>query len=601
MTAMLHFSVYAFTIAENGVSKAVIMIDKDAPEPEIHAANELKDFLFQITGAKIDIIYQQIQKNSSEQSCQKNRILVGSSAAKLALPDFTADGLGDEGIAIISKGNNLILTGAYPRGTLYAVYTFLEDYAGCRWWSSKVSFIPKKPTLKISDEINIRYKPVFEYRESFWFDAFDGDWAVRNKCNGGSYCLDAKRGGKKIFEGEGHSFYSLIPPETYFKDHPEWFSQIEGKRTHFKAQLCLTNEAMKDELVNCLKLRLNKNPDASIAWVSQNDCFGYCQCDKCNTLNNKEESPAGSLIYFVNSVDQDIEKEFPNVAISTLAYRYTRKPPKYLKPRHNVIIYLSSFEASFSKPFSDDRNRRFRDDLIAWSNICQRLYVWDYVSNFSNYILPHPNLRVLGPNIKFLADHHVKGVFSQGAYTTNGAEMAELRSWVIAKLLWNPYLDAQELIKEFIYGYYGNAGEYILAYLNLIHDSVEASRDWLGCFSQPKAKFLSFDLLYKSWIYLKKAEDAVKDNPDLRLRVQVAQLPVIYAVMMKWNQMREKAEATGVDWFLSDSIETVFKHFLNIAKADNITRLNEWKEGFGILEKVVKNVKNYKCRLKIMN
>ena len=68
--------------------------------------------------------------------------------------------------------------------------------------------------------------------------------------------------------------------------------------------------------------------------------------------------------------------------------------------------------------------------------------------------MPHPNLRVLGPNVKFFVDHSVKGLFEQGAYTSKGAEMAELRAWVLARLLWNPALDGQELIDEFIAGYY---------------------------------------------------------------------------------------------------------------------------------------------------
>lgn len=572
----------AVTIARNGLAQAVIVIARDAPEPEQHAAAELAHFLGQITGAKFEILQAPVAGRS--------RLLVGPKAAKLAAPEFSTDGLGSDGLIIRSVGSDLILAGGYPRGTLYAVYTFLEDQLGCRWWSSKVSTIPKNPTLRVGP-LNVRYVPVLEFREAFWFDAFDGDWAVRNKCNGHAHRLDAKRGGRHIYEGHVHTFYRLIQPDKYFKDHPEWFSEINGKRTYKRAQLCLTNEQMRRELVKNLKARLRENPAATIASVSQNDWRGNCQCSKCSAIEKEEGSPAGLMLRFVNAVAADIEEEFPHVAISTLAYQYTRTPPKYVKPRHNVIVRLCSIECSFSTPLADERNKAFRDDIVGWSKICNRLYIWDYTTNFKHHIMPHPNLRVLGPNVKFFVDHNVKGIFEQGAYTTNGAEMAELRAWVLAKLLWDPTRDGQELIDEFIDGYYGAAGPHIRAYLKLTHDAVEASGDYLRCFSQNTAEFLSFEVLSKGFAYLKYAEAAVGDNPDLRFRVQVAQLPIMYTFMTRWDEMREKAEATNANWPMPDSIKDAFEHFMKVAKKKNITRLDEWNEGYGALEKAVERAK----------
>ncbi|GAG61806.1 unnamed protein product, partial [marine sediment metagenome] len=456
--------------------------------------------------------------------------------------------------------------------------------------SSKVSTIPQKKILKVGN-LNVRYVPPLEYREAYWFDAFDGDWAVRNKCNGHAARVDAKRGGKHTYQGFVHTFFPLIRPQTYFKEHPEWFSEIDGKRKYERAQLCLTNEEMRKELVKNLKARLRSNPAATIASVSQNDWHGYCQCSKCAAIDKEEGSPAGSLLRFINSVAADIEKEFPQVAISTLAYQYTRKPPKYVKPRHNVIVRLCSIECSFSKPLSDERNKKFRDDIVGWSKICNRLYIWDYTTDFRHYVMPHPNLRVLGPNVKFFVEHNVKGIFEQGAYQSYGAEMAELRAWVLAKLLWEPTRDGQKLIDEFIEGYYGAAAPLIKAYLKVTHDAVEASGDRLGCFSQHTAKFLSFETLSKGWGHLKAAEEAVKNEPDLRFRVQVAQLPVMYVFMMRWDEMREKARAAGADWPIADSIKTAFAHFVKVAKKKNITRLNEWSQGYGALEEALKRAK----------
>jgi len=570
------------TISQNGQAKAVIVVAADAIEPERHAADELAGFLRQITGTKFEV--------QAPPSVGQSRLLVGPVAAKLAVSDFSIDDLGSEGIVIRTVGDDLVLAGGQPRGTLYAVYTFLEEHVGCRWWSSKASFIPIKPTLRIG-RLNVRYVPPLEYRESFWFDAFDGDWAVRNKSNGNSERLDEQRGGKHKYEGFVHTFFPLIPPEKYFEDHPEWFSEIEGKRSHNRTQLCLTNEEMRKELVKNLKVRLRNNPTATIASVSQNDWHGNCQCSKCAAIEKEEGRPAGLMLRFVNAVAEDIEEEFPNVAISTLAYQYTRKPPKITRPRSNVIVRLCSIECSFSKPLADERNKKFRDDIVGWSKICNRLYIWDYTTNFRHYIMPHPNLLVLGPNVKFFVDHNVKGIFEQGAYTSNGAEMAELRAWVLAKLLWDPTLDGRKLIGEFIEGYYGPASLHIKNYLEITHDAVEASGDHLGCFSPHTAKFLSFETLSKGWEQLKAAEDAVQNNPELLSRVQIAQLPIMYTFIMRWNNMRQACQAVGADWPMPESIETTYEQFKEVAQKNNVTRLNEWQDGFGNLDKALEQAK----------
>jgi hypothetical protein len=554
------------TIAENGLSRATIVVATDATEAEGHAAVELATFLNEITGGDFAV------RGQAEPG--RSRLLVGPGAAKLADPDFTTEGLGAEGFVIRTVDRDIILAGGRPRGTLYAVYTLLEDEIGCRWWTSKVASIPRQPDLRIRP-LHVRFLPRLEYRESFWFDALDGDWAVRNKCNGHSDRLDAARGGKHTYEGFVHTFYQFIPPAKYFKDHPEWFSEIGGQRKAENAQLCLTNEGLRAELVKNLKERLRANPAATLASVSQNDCAGNCQCSRCAAVDQEEGSPAGSLLRFVNAVAAEIEAEFPNVALDTLAYQYTRKPPAHVRPRPNVIVRLCSIECSFSKPLANERNRAFRDDIVGWSKICTRLYIWDYTTNFTHYILPHPNLRVLGPNVQFFVEHGVRGVFEQGAYQSYGSEMAELRGWVLAKLLWDPTRDAPTLIDEFLDGYYGSAASPIREYLKLTHDAVEASGDPLGCFSPADAKFLSLKTLRAVLDLLNQAEAAAGDDADLRQRVQVAELPLLYTLLVRWEALRKETEAEATPWPVEDRIQTVYERFMTIARSEHVTMVSE--------------------------
>jgi len=577
------------TLASNGAARADIVVAKNAPAPVQHAAAELGCFLRQATGADFEIRRQPGDADS--------HLLVGPGAARCADQTFTTDDLGQEGIVLRSSGNNIILAGGHPRGTLYAVFTFLEDYIGCRWWSSDASTIPSTPTLTILP-LNVRYVPPLEYRYPLWTEAFDPDWAVRNKSNGPEGLNEQKYGGN-MTHGGVHTFYRLIPPEKYFKEHPEWFSLVldpkhpdtPGERRHDRRQLCLANEAMRKELIRNLKKWIREKPDQRVFSVSQNDWDGHCMCGRCRAMDDAAGSHAGSLLKFVNAVAEEVEQEFPDVSISTLAYQYTRKPPAGVRPRPNVIIQLCSIECDFSVPMTDERNRAFRDDIIGWSKVAERLYIWDYVTNFSHHFLPHPNLRVLGPNVRFFVKHNAKGIFEQGAYTTRGAEFAELRAWVLAKLLWNPELDDRALIEEFCNGYYGPAGQHILAYIDLIHDSSAAAGEISGCFAGPTPKYLSFDVLKQGCAYLQAAAEAVADNDVLAGRVEMARLPVMYAFMSNWRALRAQCKAANAAWPLQQDIESVAEEFKRIARVHKVTRVNEWHEGFGLVDQSVAKAK----------
>ena len=80
---------------------------------------------------------------------------------------------------------------------------------------------------------------------------------------------------KHDYAGFVHTFNVLIPPDTYFSNHPEWFSEIDGLRKKDHSQLCLTNEEMRAELTKNLKEMLRRKPQATIASISQNDWYHY--------------------------------------------------------------------------------------------------------------------------------------------------------------------------------------------------------------------------------------------------------------------------------------------------------------------------------------
>lgn len=571
LTLLTSGTVFAAVLAENGAAQMPIVIDPQATATEIYAAHQLADALQQITGAAF-----MIQTNTHAPA---RAILVGPGAASHALfPDVPFDQLGGEELVMRTRDGRLLLAGGRPRGTLYAVSRFLQDQCGVRWWTPWASDVPKQATLQITN-LNVRERPAFEYRDPFWFTAFDPDWEWRNGCNGNSSHIPADKGGCIRYNGFVHTSYALVPPNQYFSEHPEWFSLRGGKRVGHDAQLCLSNPQLRDFVVQRVEQRLRASPGDGIISVSQNDNQNFCECSNCAAIDQAQGSHAGSMIAFVNYVAEKIAPEFPNVAVDTLAYQYTRRPPKTIRPATNVIVRLCSIECDFRAPLNRPANAAFAADIQGWSKITDRLYVWDYVTDFAHYVQPFPNWFTLGPNLRFFQTNHVRGVFEEGAYQSYGSEMSEMRAWVLAQLLWNPRQDDRALIREFLDGYYGAAGEPIWRYLELLEHASRGYR--LTCYSPTDSPFLQFKTLAPAERLWQQAEHAVAGDPELLARVRLGHLPVRYVWLARWDALKKECAAAHAEWPLPDSRQKVAEEWRDVADGvpgkpwTKVTRLSE--------------------------
>ena len=520
-------------LAANATSQFTIVRPADASPSQVYAAEELQRLTKEMTGAQLPI-------TTDDQPLPAKAILLGVTRHTETVlgeaPDLGK--LDDDGFRIVTRPPHLLIIGSPVRGTLYGVYELLEKYGGCRWYAKHHSSIPKRDSWTISqlDETQV---PAFAMREPFWWGMFEGDFAARCKVNGNRPALEEKHGGKIRF-GAGlfvHTFYPLMPPSEFFAEHPEYYSERDGKRTTERAQLCLTNPDVLRIMTERVLARIRQDPQAKLFSVSQNDWGGWCQCPNCRKIDEREGSPSGTMIHFVNQVAEAVEKEFPDVWIETLAYQYTRHPPKTLKPRHNVVPRLCTIECDFSMPLNVstyEQNQKFVEDIEGWSAITDKLYVWDYTTNFGHYASPHPNFGCLQGNVQFFRDNRVVGLFEQGAYQAPHAEFAELRAWILAKLLWDPDQDVEPLYRDFFQGYYGPAAKPIRQYFDELQTLVKPDENVLRIWYPPTSAYYTdafFDRAAKLWA---EAEALVKDDPALRYNVRMSALPVIYARLERW-------------------------------------------------------------------
>jgi hypothetical protein len=513
------------TIAGKGAAQYKIILPTNSIPSERHAAAELQFYVEKICGVKLPI-------GTDNEPVTPHEIVLGDNlhlGKQRAGIDFVK--LGPDGFVLRADGKKLIIAGGKPRGTLNGVYTLLEEKLGVRWFTPQLETVPKLERVRLP-ELNELRIPALQNRDVYWtVMKRHADFAARHRLNGQHYGLTEKHGGPFTFYYPFvHSFDALVPQNLY-EQHPEYFPLINGARKNGYVQRCLSNPDILKISIDRVRQWLKDHPEATIISVSQNDTINNCRCDPCKEIDDAEGSPAASLLKFVNAIAAAIEQDYPTVRIDTLAYQYTRQPPKTIRPRPNVIVRLCSIECCFSHPLDScpsAKNQRFQQDIVAWGPVAPLLYVWDYTTDFGHYQQPFPNFDVLQANVRFFVKHGVKSVFEQGNYSSGGGgEMEPLRAYLLAKLLWNPETDVQQHIREFTTAYYGKAGPKIVEYLNAIHRPVREHGLHIHIFDKPGSSYLKEDVMNDADKLLQEAEE-LADNDETRFRVQVARLPVWY-------------------------------------------------------------------------
>lgn len=555
---MLSSCSHTLTLADKGRSDYRIVVAADADSLTRLAAERFQAYFRQISQAELPIV-------SGAEATQAEAIVFGTDTSKLA-------DLGSDGFVIFTDGKRINIQGATSRGTLNGMYTLLDDYLGCRKYSATVEVIPQVEKVTVPDHIYDRQVPVITFRDVHYRGTNDQGYIDWHKLSHDS------TGGKPDWGFWCHSFEQLMPPATYFKSHPEYYALVGGNRA--TTQPCLSNPAVLEIMCDNLAKAMAAKPEAKYWSVSSNDNFGYCQCPLCAEVDSIEGSPTGSVIRFVNKVAE----RFPDKVISTLAYQYSRAAPKVTEPRENVNIMFCNIECNRSQPIAtDSTSASFRRDMEAWAKLTDNILVWDYVIQFKNLVSPFPNFHTLQPNIQYFVDNHVVAMFEQGNREVGG-EFADLRAYMISKLLWNPSANADSLMNDFLNGYYGPAGVHIKEYINLITQNLVQSGKQLSIFGAPTDGADSYLSPENLAIYegcFERAEAAVANQPEYLERVKIARQPLRYAELEQtkldpYGPHGIYVKAADGTWKANPEYTKKLEDFIALCKKEGVTRLSEW-------------------------
>ena len=463
-------------IANTPLASYRIILPAAALEGEADVAEVLRDTLARATGVTLSI-------DTDATPAVDWEIVIGQTNRDTDKVAAARAEILNDGYAIVMDGTRLYITGNLPRGGVYGVYTFMEDYLGARFLSDTYMTVHDGEVKDIPADLCRVDSPYFFSRDTYWYHILHPrrptKMNIRNAVKSNHWDMPDLGGGVTYAGPFVHSIWALaeIPHEI-------------------GVQPCLTDEKTYENVRKNVRRVLEENPTATIVSVSQVDSYPDqlgCQCEKCKAIDDREGTPMGSLLTFVNRIADDIKDDYPNVFVDTLAYRYTRKAPKTIKPRDNVIIRLCSIECCFCHPLDDPNcphNVEFKKDIEEWAAICNNLYIWDYTTDFLCYLSPFPNLAVLQRNVKFFKDHHVIGMFEQGNYQSLSGEFGELHGYLLAKLLWNPDMTEAEYyahMDEFLRDYYGAGWPYIREYIDVT--SKKAAERHLFIYDTPNRIF----------------------------------------------------------------------------------------------------------------
>ena len=466
------------------IANYTIVVPASASKAVSYGATILQERIKQATGAQLSIV-----KDSTAES-DLEIILGDTNRQEDAGINFTA--LGKESFQVKNVGNDLLIAGN-ERGVLYGVYAYLEA-VGFRFYTVDTEKIPYASEVFIPEEISLSWMPTFDYRETMYYSTWDADWAVSQRVNSDFMRSELKNnekyGGYAGYIGGGawmvHTLYLLLPKEE-FTEHKEYFAEVDGARAaingkgHYN-QPCLTNEGAYQLILENALAKIASSSRSNILSISENDGGDYCHCDNCEA-SYAQYGVSGTFYRFINRIAKDIGAVYPDVYIDTLSYHMSREVPQGLVLEDNVIVRVCPEMCNLcDDPTTCEQLATESKRVTDFSEICNHVYVYFYPINWSNLFSAVPSYDAMYYDMRFFAESGVKGVYAEG-FPLENPEFGELKAYLMAKLMANPYMSKGEFwyhYNDFLEGYYGDAAEYIAAYHTLTKEKMFADMQEKG-------------------------------------------------------------------------------------------------------------------------
>ena len=561
-------------IVDNGVSEYYIVTAENPDECIVTATEELQTYIEKISGAKLDIV---TESNLPEGS---KAFIIGETELEESIVAIDRSEIKTDGFRLYSDGNYFVIAGADSRGTLYGVYTFLEEYLGVRWFTPTLEVVPENEDIIVDADIDRTVEPSFSVRRNDCAGTNDA-YRARTKMNVSFWQPATAYGGALTYVVWDASLPSLVP-DSLFAEHPEYFAlQEDGTRS--TDHVCLTHPDVLDITIASVREKIEANTiGAKYVHIGQKDNQNYCHCESCEALYEKYGSVCAPTLIFTNNLADALDEDYPDFMFTFFAYLETERPPQdlSLKCNKNVAPVLCGLHSACrSHPLTECGNEdvqeetlltaygehepRIAEDFLNWTKVAETTYIYDYTINFLNVAQFFSNFGTMQSTMKYMHDIGITGYIyncGDGHY----AAFNELRNYLLTKLQWDVDCDVEYHMMDFIKAYYGeDAAPYIKEILDIQTAQIAAT-----------AHAFDFDWHYQSGYYpihtISKLDRLWKKalNADItdeqRFNVEVANLSWEYFKANQFlgeyfflNPFRLKANEELYDAFKSHGISRV--------------------------------------------
>jgi len=554
-------------LANGGKANYVIFCDQGEGPVVRFAAEEMSTYLGKISGAAFSL--------TNDTTAELHRIVVGrdNPLALLHAEELALDSVRDDGFRIMNIGGDIFITGVIPRGTLYGVYHFLDLYLGVRWFSPDFEVVPSRDSLgvQVGDDLQ---NPDFRYREMFNHDTDDPYYRQRNRLNGSRMHRSPLYNSYPAGLNTWSHYCKEGPPELNDGGH-NFNKVVSSSSCHSGGQLMMMSSTCREEAATTFKEAYADWGDKFWYGFSQND-NGWSPDDASRSFAAAHgDVLSAPLLDMVIDVADRVRETYPGARFATSAYQWSFPAPEGMTVPDYVMVELAPIEANFGYSYDEPENAEIDTEQRKWNSIARNLTIWDYITNFQNYLQPLPRVYPMCRNIQYYAAlENVRGYMGEGAYSTAGAELADLRTWVASRLLWNARQDPKALVREFISGYYGPAAYYIQQYVDALHESFEATHDRIGAKQRISSPYLSLDFIMLA-DQLMASADGVAAGPYAR-HVHEVRLGVDMTILLLEHLYKAEAEERGIPWMEDPERRERFETYAAEA------HISQYNEGSGL-------------------
>ena len=560
-------------LAVDGKSDYTVIYSSSASQKLVNDVQYFANVFNEITGASI-----QIHADSTVKVLPAKAFVFGDTVFS---NDISVDGVQNDGYRVYSEDGVIYVKGLSEAGIRNGIYGFLEDKFEVMFIEENYDYVPSFPTLYF-DKLDYVSNPDVAWRRVYQYEIYQNYWHDRLRLNGfpeedwGTWC---------------HSAFDYVSPELYYESNPEYFALVNGERQ--TTQLCYSYFTQNDEafniIVNRLQEMMKEKPNAGYWDFSVMDNNIYCQCETCKRILDETGSMMGTLLPLVNK----LAERFPDVTISTLAYLFCREVPEGIVPNDNVNIVVAPIGTSQnyslakgSNAFSSGGKRIIEE----WGKVAPNLIVWDYVVNFSNLLMPYPNLGVQQANLEFYLENNVDGIYHQGNREKEG-ELSRMRSYLLSRQLWDSDIDLETLAAKYLQVAYKDAAKEIAIYMDKLSDRVyflPGNLDLYDSVSQHKVDYLAVTSLNEYEGIIRSAMNKVEADSKEYERIERIYMSLMYTRCMDSSLNVDKKTASA-----NEFLRLANKY--GVTMVGEIVSLEEWHSQFQTV--YLEDIKGYRIAL----